>query len=58
MNNLENTTQNETVLKTDENKYNLKKIDTEIIKNLDFLNENQIRYIYHLTEAEKTKGKI
>ncbi|KLE06053.1 MULTISPECIES: hypothetical protein [Aliarcobacter] len=33
MNNLENTTQNETILKTDENKYNLKKIDTEIIKN-------------------------
>ncbi|KLE08551.1 hypothetical protein AF80_09640 [Aliarcobacter butzleri L355] len=36
----------------------MKKIDTEIIKNLDFLNENQIRYIYHLTEAEKIKGKI
>ena len=31
--NLENITLNETVLKTDENKYNLKKIDTEIIKN-------------------------
>ncbi|MDN5045495.1 helix-turn-helix domain-containing protein [Aliarcobacter butzleri] len=28
----------------------------EIIKNLDFLNENQIRYIYHLTEAERIKN--
>ena len=29
----------------------------ETIKNLDLLNENQIKYIYHLTEAEKIKNK-
>lgn len=28
----------------------------EIIKNLELLNENQIKYIYHITEAEKIKG--
>lgn len=27
----------------------------EIIKNLELLNENQIKYIYHITEAEKIK---
>lgn len=30
----------------------------EIINNLELLNENQIKYIYHITEAEKIKGKI
>ncbi|MDD2896709.1 MAG: helix-turn-helix domain-containing protein [Aliarcobacter sp.] len=30
----------------------------EIINNLELLNENQIKYIYHITEAEKLKGKI
>lgn len=29
----------------------------EIIKNLELLNENQIKYIYHLTEAEKIKER-
>lgn len=29
----------------------------EIINNLELLNENQIKYIYHITEAEKIKGK-
>lgn len=33
-------------------------IKEEIIKNLDFLNENQIKYIYHLVEAEKIKGNL
>ncbi|MFX4232757.1 helix-turn-helix domain-containing protein [Aliarcobacter butzleri] len=28
----------------------------EIIKNLELLNENQIKYIYHITEAEKIKN--
>lgn len=28
----------------------------EIINNLELLNENQIRYVYHITEAEKLKG--
>ncbi|MDD3008403.1 MAG: helix-turn-helix domain-containing protein [Arcobacter sp.] len=28
----------------------------EIIKNLELLNENQIKYIYYITEAEKIKG--
>lgn len=27
----------------------------EIINNLELLNENQIRYVYHITEAEKIK---
>ncbi len=30
----------------------------EIINNLELLNENQIKYIYHIVEAEKLKGKI
>ncbi len=30
----------------------------EIINNLELLNENQIRYVYHITESEKIKGKI
>jgi hypothetical protein len=30
----------------------------EIISNLELLNENQMKYIYHITEAEKLKGKI
>ncbi|QKF67047.1 transcriptional regulator, XRE family [Arcobacter venerupis] len=30
----------------------------EIINNLELLNENQIKYVYHITEAEKIKGKI
>jgi len=38
-----------------ENKINYK---NEIINNLELLNENQIKYIYHLTEAEKLKGNI
>ena len=29
----------------------------ETIKNLDLVNENQIKYIYYLTEAEKVKNK-
>ena len=29
----------------------------EILNNLELLNENQIKYIYHLTEAEKIKNK-
>jgi hypothetical protein len=29
----------------------------EIINNLELLNENQIKYVYHITEAEKIKGK-
>jgi len=29
----------------------------EIINNLELLNENQIKYIYHLTEAEKIKER-
>lgn len=28
----------------------------EIINNLELLNENQIKYIYHITEAEKIKN--
>ena len=27
----------------------------EIINNLELLNENQIKYVYHITEAEKIK---
>lgn len=30
----------------------------EIINNLELLNENQIRYVYHITEAEKLKTKL
>lgn len=29
----------------------------EIINNLELLNENQIKYVYHITEAEKIKGR-
>lgn len=29
---------------------------TEIKNNLDFLNDKQIKYIYHITEAEKLKS--
>lgn len=29
----------------------------EIISNLELLDENQIKYIYHIVEAEKLKGK-
>lgn len=39
--------------------YNQGNIDykKEILNNLELLNENQIKYIYHLTEAEKIKNK-
>lgn len=30
----------------------------EIINNLELLNDNQMKYVYHITEAEKIKGKI
>lgn len=30
----------------------------EIISNLEQLNKSQIKYVYHITEAEKIKGKI
>lgn len=42
-------------INSNENTINYKE---EIIKNLDFLNENQIRYIYHLVEAEKIKENL
>ena len=29
----------------------------EIINNLELLNENQIKYVYHITEAERIKVK-
>jgi len=41
--------------KTIKNEINYKK---EIINNLELLNDNQIKYVYHITEAEKIKGKI
>jgi hypothetical protein len=30
----------------------------EIINNLELLNENQIKYVYHITEAEKIKNNL
>lgn len=30
----------------------------EIINNLELLNDNQIKYVYHITEAEKIKKNL
>jgi hypothetical protein len=40
-----------------EEKVELINYKEEIINNLELLNENQIKYVYHITEAEKIKGK-
>ncbi len=41
-----------------ENNENIQNINykEEIINNLELLNENQIKYVYHITEAEKIKN--
>lgn len=41
--------------KITKNKINYK---NEIINNLELLNENQIKYVYHIAEAEKIKKEL
>ena len=41
-------------IKNIKNEINFKE---EVIKNLELLNENQIKYVYHIIGTEKLKGK-